>query len=86
VVSKLISKMMGGNIAELMNTLQSAGLSEQAQERVLSLISSMSMDSSSMDEIMKSLYEDLVLLAKPSRVRIPLRDGWILFGECRKAF
>ena len=54
MVSKLISKMMGGNIAELMNTLQSAGLSEQAQERVLSLISSMSMDSSSMDEIMKS--------------------------------
>ena len=33
MVSKLISKMMGGNIAELMNTLQSAGLSEQAQER-----------------------------------------------------
>lgn len=54
VVSKLISKMMGGNIGELMATLQSTSLSEAAQERVLSLISSMAMDSSSMDEIMKS--------------------------------
>ena len=54
VVSKLITKMMGGNIAELMATLQQTNLSEGAQEKVLSLISSMAMDSSSMDEIMKS--------------------------------
>lgn len=52
--SKLIGKMMGDNIVELMNTLKTGSLSTQAQERVLSLISSMAMDSNSMDEIMKS--------------------------------
>ena len=54
VSSKLISKMMGGNVAELMDTLNTGGLSAVAQERVLSLISSMAMDTGSMDEIMKS--------------------------------